>query len=87
MFNFFEETVEKFGKFVGYDGEPMIVFLPGKGVYVESKNEVLSYNETSISFKTKKGVLTISGTNIKISYLDKDAFFVCGKIVNVEVVL
>lgn len=84
MFNFLEETVKKFGEVSGRESEPIIIFLPGRGVYIEAKCKIVSINRETVVLKVKKEILTVKGEGLMLKNLDKNSIMLQGKIVNLE---
>ena len=60
-----------------------VVNLGGKTLYVEGIKQVVSLGETEILLQLKKQLLTISGTNLKVKYLDKTTCVIDGEISSV----
>ena len=64
--------------------ESKIIISDSRGVYVEGHKGLLSISNEEISCKLKKGLLKISGNNLRISSVMKDVLSVVGKIDNVS---
>ena len=80
MMNEIEKLMSDAGASVGY----RIVNLGGKSVYVEGIKSVISLSESEMQFQLKKGLIIISGTNLKIKYLDLSTCTITGEIRVVE---
>lgn len=60
-----------------------IINLGGNKVYVEGIKSVVSLSESEIVFQLKKQLLTISGLNLNVGYLDKTTCVITGQISSV----
>lgn len=60
-----------------------IINLGGNKVYVEGIKSVISLGKTELIFQLKKLILTISGTNLNVQYLDKSTCVITGQITSV----
>lgn len=85
MFNFLQETVNKIAQFSGYDGEPAIVFLPNRGLYIECNSQIVLFESDNILLRTKNGAISVHGSGLSISSLDSGSIFLGGNITKVEV--
>ena len=61
-----------------------VINLGGKSVYIEGFKSVVSLGEIEIVFQLKKQALSISGSNLKVKYLDKSSCVIEGEICKVE---
>lgn len=57
--------------------------IGGKLVYIEGQNGILSLSKEEISFKVRKKVCTIKGSDLYIKYYDNSTAVVCGSIISV----
>ena len=60
-----------------------VVNLGGKTLYVEGIKNVVSLGETEILLQLKKQLLVISGSILKVKYLDKTTCVIDGEISSV----
>ena len=75
--------VEKLMNSVDSSFNYRIINLGGKTLYVEGIKHVVSLGETEILLQLKKQLLTITGTNLKVKYLDKTTSVIDGEISSV----
>ena len=60
-----------------------IINLGGKTLYVEGIKCVVSLGESEIILQLKKQMLTITGSDLKVKYLDKTSCVLIGEIYSV----
>ena len=61
-----------------------IIILSGEKIYIEGIKNVVSFGDSEMQFQLKKCLLVISGSSLKIKYLDKTTCVIIGKIQAVE---
>lgn len=84
MINFFDELSEKFKMhFNKMDGDFKIIYI-SSGVYLEGQRGVISFCDSEISFKLKKGKITFYGSKLFIKDLEPDFVVVSGQIDRIE---
>ncbi len=83
MFNFFEE-IKKELCFSGQD-DYQCVFIGGTVLYVEGHKGLVKLSNELVMFKTKKKILSVSGTNLKLKVLSKTTLSITGDIEHIEV--
>lgn len=85
MFSFFSDILEKSGLEISsvLDGFRLINFS-NRAVYLEGFLKVVTFENTNISFKMKKGILKINGEDLVIKNLNTNTVLVCGNIGLVE---
>ena len=76
--------IEKLMGDVGTSTNFRIVNLGGNSLYIEGIKSVISFGETEMQFQLKKGLIIMSGTNLKIKYLDLSTCTITGEIRVVE---
>ena len=80
MMNEIEKLMESANASIFY----RIVLLGGKSLYLEGIKSVVSFNDAEMQFQLKKCLVVISGTELKIKYLDKSSCVIVGEIRAVE---
>lgn len=60
-----------------------VINLGGKTVYIEGIKSVVSLGESEIIFQIKRQILSISGVDLKVKYLDKSSCVINGEISSV----
>ena len=85
MFSFFSDIIEKIGleESSVLDGFRLVNFS-NRAVYLEGFIKIVTFENTNISFKMKKGVLKINGEDLVIKNLNTNTVLVCGNIGQVE---
>ena len=81
MFNFFNEIIADYGLELSSFN---LVNMSNKLVYVEGHKGVISIKEEVISFKVKKGAISIYGKNLIIKRITDNCLVVTGEINNIE---
>ena len=76
--------IEKLMGDVGTSASFRIVNLGGKSVYIEGIKSVVAFGENEMQFQLKKNLLVVSGTNLKVKYLDVSTCVLEGVILKVE---
>ena len=61
------------------------VNIGGKIVYIEGQSGILALGKEEISFKVRKKVCTIKGSDLYVKYFDNSTAVVCGSIVSVVI--
>ncbi|MBR1890699.1 MAG: YabP/YqfC family sporulation protein [Clostridia bacterium] len=85
MFNFFNEIKKDVQKINEKTfGVYTIINLSGKMLYVEGHTGLLSLSKEIISFKVKRNVITVYGTDMILSELSENTIKITGEINNVE---
>ena len=79
-----KSEIEKMMGEVGTSANYRFVNLGGKSVYIEGIKSVVSFGEYEMQFQLKKCLLVISGTDLKVSYLDNSTCVIIGEIKVVE---
>ena len=59
--------------------------IGGKMVYIEGQNGIVSLSKEEISFRMRKKVCTIKGSDLYVKYYDNCTAVVCGSVVSVVV--
>ena len=59
--------------------------IGGKLVYIEGQGGIVNLSKEEISFKVRKKVCTIKGSDLYIKYYDNSTALVCGSIISVVV--
>lgn len=81
MFNFFSEIKQNLKEeFDGFN----LINLSGKLLYVEGHMGLLTLSKENISFKIKKGVVLVEGSNLVLSELSENTIKISGTIKKVE---
>ena len=62
-----------------------IVNLGGTSLYIEGIKTVVSFGSEEMQFQLKKQLLVVSGTDLKVKYLDKTTCVMTGEISSVVV--
>ena len=86
MFGFFNELIES--AFVNEDfnlNNFRYVNIANKIFYLEGIVKVFSFSKESISLKTKRNIITVSGNELKICELSANVILFKGKINKIEV--
>ena len=85
MFSFFSDILERTGLETScvLDGFRLVNFS-NKAVYLEGFLKIITFENTNISFKMKKGILKINGEDLIIKNLNSNTVLVCGSIGLVE---
>ena len=85
MFSFFSDILERTGLETScvLDGFRLVNFS-NKAVYLEGFLKIITFENTNISFKMKKGILKINGEDLIIKDLNSNTVLVCGSIGLVE---
>lgn len=85
MFSFFSDIIAKIGleESSVLDGFRLVNFS-NRAVYLEGFIKIVTFENTNISFKMKKGILKINGEDLVIKNLNTNTVLVCGNIGQVE---
>lgn len=59
--------------------------IGGRAVYIEGQTELVEFDEKTITFKVKKQILSVVGTNLVIAEFDNSTAVVTGNIESVVV--
>ena len=84
VFNFFDEIAFDFGLEVERINSFNIVNMSNKLLYVEGQKGVLSIGDDVISFRVKKGAISVFGENLKLRRITKTTLVIVGNIKKVE---
>ena len=84
MFNFFNEIAFDFGLEVEGINSFNLINMSNKLLYVEGQKGVLFVGEDVISFKVKKGAVSVYGENLKLRRITKTTLAIVGNIKKVE---
>ena len=76
--------IEKLMGEVGASVDYRIVNLNGHCVYIEGIKSVVSLDETEMQFQLKKGLIVVTGDELKVKYLDTSTCVITGQIKAVE---
>ena len=79
------QEIEKLMGSAGASANYRLVNLGGTSLYVEGIKTVVSFGAEEMQFQLKKQVLVVSGSELKVQYLDKSTCVLVGKIVSVVV--
>ena len=85
MFNFFKEVKEniKYPQKINLDTFN-IINISGRLLYVEGHFGLLTLSKEMISFKVKKGVILVEGSEMILAELNENTLKICGNIKKVE---
>lgn len=72
--------IEKYMQGAGASANYRLVNLGGDCLYIEGIKSVLSFAEDEMQFQLKKKVLSVTGVNLKVKYLDKSTCVLTGAI-------
>ena len=72
--------VEKLMNEVDASAEYRLVNLGGKKLYIEGLKSVVCFGENEMMFQLKKQILVVSGSDLKVKYLDKTTCVLEGQI-------
>ena len=75
--------VEKLMNEVDSSMDYRLINLGGKKLYIEGLKSVVGFGESEMMFQLKKQILVVSGSNLKVKYLDKTTCVLYGKITSV----
>ena len=79
------QEIEKLMGSAGASANYRIVNLGGTSLYLEGIKAVVSFGSEEMQFQLKKQLLVVSGTDLKVKYLDKTTCVMTGKISSVVV--
>lgn len=74
------DEIEKFMNGVETSINYRLVNLGGKMLYVEGIKSMVSFEQNEMKFQLNKQLLTITGNELKIKYLDKTTCTIVGQI-------
>lgn len=86
MFNFFESLKKEFNLPKELFGKFNVVLVSGNFLYIEGHKGILKLSQENMTFKTKKGVLVVLGSNLVLKELTNTTVAITGKITSFEVV-
>ena len=85
MFNFFSELKENSRKIGEIDFDSFnIINVSGNMLYVEGHKGLVTLSKEVVSFRIKKGVVVVEGSDMILAELNENTLKVCGKIKKVE---
>lgn len=79
------QEIEKLMGSAGASANYRIVNLGGTSLYIEGIKTVVSFGSEEMQFQLKKQLLVVSGTDLKVKYLDKTTCVMTGEISSVVV--
>jgi len=79
------DEIERLMQSVETSANYRIVNLGGKSLYVEGLKSVICFGDEEMRFQLKREVVIISGTNLKVKYLDSSTCVINGEISSVVV--
>lgn len=83
MFNFFSEIKENIKKPIEIESFN-IINVSGRLLYVEGHRGLVTLSKELVSFKIKKGVITVEGEELSLLELTENTIKIDGKIKRVE---
>ncbi len=83
MFNFFGEIKQNLKAPIGLETYNLIN-ISGRLLYVEGHIGLVTLSKELISFKIKKGVILVEGSELVLSELSENTIKICGNIKKVE---
>ncbi len=84
MFNFFDEIVSDFGLEVDFVNSFNLINMSNRLVYVEGQKGIVLISDDAISFRVKKGIVTICGQNLRIKRITNTTLTLVGNIKKIE---
>lgn len=85
MFNFLGEIKDNIKNSKNLDLDSFnIINVSGRLLYVEGHLGLVSLSKELISFKIKKGVIMVEGSNMILAELSENTIKICGSIKKVE---
>ncbi len=85
MFNFLGEIKDNVKNSKNFDLDSFnIINVSGRLLYVEGHLGLVSLSKELISFKVKKGVIMVEGSDMILAELSENTIKICGSIKKVE---
>ena len=85
MFNFFSEVKQNLKNQQNLNFDLFnIINISGQMLYVEGHLGLVTLSKETISFKVKKGVIMVEGSEMILAELSENTLKICGKIKKVE---
>ena len=84
MFNFFNELIGDYGLEISHANKFNLINLSNKLIYIEGHQGVISIAQNIVTVRVKKGVIVISGNNLKIRQITSNTLSVSGEIKSIE---
>ncbi len=85
MFNFLGEIKDNIKNSKNFDLDSFnIINVSGRLLYVEGHLGLVSLSKELISFKVKKGVIMVEGSDMILAELSENTIKICGSINKVE---
>ena len=78
------EEIEKLMQSADTSFNYRIINLGGKSLYIEGIKSIVDLNENEMIFQIKKNIISVSGLDLHIKYLDKSTCVVKGDIIGVN---
>ena len=83
MFNFLSEIKENLKMPIGLESFNMIN-ISGRLLYVEGQLGLVMLSKEMVSFKIKKGLIVVEGSDLMLAELTENTIKICGSIKKVE---
>ena len=61
-------------------GEPRIIALGSRGVFIENYRRILFYSDTCLRIQTRQRTVCIAGKQLSIRYYDRDEMRITGRV-------
>lgn len=84
MFNFFNELVADFGFENEFVNSFNLINMSNKFIYVEGQKGVVSITSDVITFRIKKGVISVFGQNLTLKRITATTLCIEGNIKKIE---
>ena len=84
MFNFFNDIVADYGLEIDLKNGFNLVNISNKILYIEGQKGIVLISEEVMSFRIKKGVITIYGQNLMLKRITNTTLTIIGNINKIE---
>lgn len=86
MFDFFEDIAKKTGlPFNILNNGFRVINFCNQSVYIEGFKNIISFENSEISIKLSKGIVKITGENLKIKAMNLEDITIVGNIFSTEI--
>ena len=86
MFKFFDEIALKTGlPFDILNNGFRLINFSNNAIYVEGFTNIINFETNEVTLKLKKGIVKITGDNLKIKNMNLQTIMVVGNILTVEI--